>query len=128
MRNILIIASLGVAVLVAGATRSTWQSDPTKRELMKAKAGYAHRLLDAVVQNDFDAMQDQAFRLKAVTETADWSAVKTPWFVRESDAFVVATDRLYQAAKEKNGTAAALAYVDLTLRCVRCHQTLRQTQ
>lgn len=118
-----------VTTLVAFAALATASvvltSQPDKRALMKAKAGYAHRLLDAVVQQDFDVIEDQAFRLKAITETSDWNATKTPWFVRESDAFIRATDQLYEAGKSKDGHAAALAFVDLTLRCVHCHQELK---
>jgi len=119
----LVIAS----ALAASAAVLMSQPDSATRTLMKAKAGYAHRLLDAVVQEEFDVIQDQAFRLKAVTETADWSATQTPWFVRESDGFIRATDQLYAAAKAKDGDAAALAFVDLTLRCVHCHRALRDT-
>jgi cytochrome c556 len=121
-----VLTTLAIAaVLAASAAALLSQPDSTKRTLMKAKAGYAHRLFDAVVQEEFEVIQDQAFRLKAVTETADWNATKTPWFVRESDAFIRATDQLYAAAKAKDGDAAALAFVDLTLRCVHCHQGLR---
>lgn len=119
--TILLLAGLGMS-----STVLTPQDDPTKRTLMRAKAGYAHRLLDAVVQENFEVMEDQAFRLKAVTETADWNAIETPEFVRESDAFIRATETLFEAAKERNGNAAALAYVDLTLRCVKCHRMLRE--
>ena len=90
--------------------------------LMKAKAGYAHRLLDAVVLGDLETARDQAFRLKAVAETADWNVMDTPEYVRESEAFIRATDRLLQSAGSKNPEAVALAYVEVTLSCVHCHR------
>ena len=114
-------ASLTVAAVLAF---SGGQEGPTKR-LMQAKAGYAHRLLDAVVQDDFETIRDQAFRLRAVAETADWRVVDTPEYTRASDAFVGAADRLLDAARESNGDAAALAYMDVTLQCVHCHRYLR---
>ena len=90
--------------------------------LMKAKAGYAHRLLDAVVMGDLETARDQAFRLKAVAQTADWNVMDTPEYVRESESFLRATDRLLQSAGSGNPDAAALAYVDVTLSCVHCHR------
>jgi hypothetical protein len=95
--------------------------EPVK-SLMKAKAGYAHRLLDAVVLGELDTVRDQAFRLKAVAETGDWNVMKTPEYVRESEAFVRAADRLQQSAASENVEAVALSYVEVTLSCVRCHQ------
>lgn len=120
----------GVAAVssIAISASLTSQPDPTTPTLMKAKAGYAHRLLDAVVIEDFDVIQDQAFRLKAVAETADWRGSDSPEFVRETDAFIRATERLYQAAKAENGDDAALAYMDVTLSCLHCHRHLRQSR
>ena len=121
-----LVTTLAVLAAIAGASAVlTSQDNPTKDELMKAKAGYAHKLLDAVVLGNFEAVQDQAFRLKAVSETAEWSATKSPWYVRESDGFIRATEQLYEAAKQKDADATSLAFVDLTLRCVKCHQGLR---
>jgi hypothetical protein len=96
------------------------------RQLMRAKARYAHRLLDAVVMEDFDTIRDQAFRLKAVGETGDFQVLKTPEYARQSDAFIEATESLIDAAREKDGDRAALAYMDVTLKCVRCHHYIRE--
>jgi hypothetical protein len=89
--------------------------------LMKAKAGYAHRLLDAVVLGDLETVRDQAFRLKAVAETADWNVMDTPEYVRETESFLDAVNRLHTAAGE-GVESAALAYVQVTLSCVHCHR------
>jgi len=124
-----VLISLAVAIVLATtAALVTSQTTPTTRTLMKAKTGYAHRLLDAVVLEDFDVIQDQAFRLKAVAETADWYTAESAEFVRETESFIRAADRLFQAAKENNGDAAALAYMDVTLSCVHCHRHLRSSQ
>ena len=117
---VLFVAS-GASVLVRS------QTHPTTQTLMKAKTGYAHRLLDAVVLEEFEVMKDQAFRLKAVAETADWNVATSPAFVRESEAFIRASDRLLEAAREEDGDAAALAYVDVTLSCVHCHRLIRES-
>ncbi|HSF15898.1 MAG TPA: hypothetical protein VLK65_10140 [Vicinamibacteria bacterium] len=118
-----LLSSAGLAVAVVLGF-SGGQEGPAQ-QLMQAKAGYAHRLLDAVVQDDFETIRDQAFRLRAVAETADWRVVDTPEYTRASDAFVRATERLLDAARESNGDAAALAYMDITLQCVHCHRYMR---
>jgi hypothetical protein len=111
--------ALALSVLVLSTLQTSTQG-PVET-LMKAKAGYAHRLLDAVVLGEIETVRDQAFRLRAVAETADWNVVKTEEYVRESEAFVRATDMLLQSAASKNREAVALAYVEVTLTCVRCH-------
>ena len=111
---------LALSLLVLMALQTARQG-PVE-SLMKAKAGYAHRLLDAVVLGELETARDQAFRLKAVAETADWNVMDTPEYVRESEAFIRATDRLLQSAGSKNPEAVALAYVEVTLSCVHCHR------
>jgi hypothetical protein len=111
---------LALSFLAISALQTARQG--TVESLMKAKAGYAHRLLDAVVMGDLETARDQAFRLKAVAQTADWNVMDTPEYVRESEAFIRATDRLLQSAASKNPDAVALAYVDVTLSCVHCHR------
>jgi cytochrome c556 len=110
---------LALPLLVVTAQTAT--QDPVE-SLMKAKSGYAHRLLDAVVLAEFETVRDQAFRLKAVAGTADWNVMDTPEYVRESEAFIRATDRLLQSAGSKNPEAVALAFVEVTLSCVHCHR------
>jgi hypothetical protein len=128
----LLFAVMKTALVLAGAlvlplAPSPAQED-TVKTLMRAKTGYAHRLLDAIVQEDFEVVRDQAFRLKAVAGTADWKVIDTEEYVRESDAFIRATERLESAAKERNGDGAALAYLDVTLTCVHCHRYVRETR
>lgn len=117
----LLIVPLACAVLDLASAQ-----EEAARQLMKAKTGYAHRLLDAVVMEDFDAMREQAFRLKAVAETSDWNVIRTPEYAKESEAFVRSTDRLLEAARERDGDGAALAYMDVTLQCVHCHRYVRE--
>ena len=54
------------------------------------------------------------------------------WKINETEKYLVYTndflrraEGLKKAAKDKNIDAAALAYVDMTLTCVKCHQFLR---
>jgi hypothetical protein len=111
--------TLALSALVLSGLQ-TGREDPVKA-LMKAKAGYAHRLLDAVVLGELEVVRDQAFRLKVVAETSDWKVLDTPEYVRESEAFIRATERLLESAAGGKRESVALAYVDVTLSCVHCH-------
>ena len=61
-----------------------------------------------------------------IAQTADWKIVDTPEYVRQGDAFIQAIERLLEAAGDENGDAAALAYMDVTLKCVHCHRYMRR--
>lgn len=115
-------------VLAAGVHGASLAQETPEDALMEAKSRYAHALLDALVREDFGAMRDQALRLKAVAGTADWKASESAAYVRLSDAFVAATNDLAGAARAGDGNAAALAYMDLTMKCVQCHRLLRSDE
>ena len=118
LRLLGVLAASCAVGLVAAQESST-------RQLMRAKQDYAHRLLDAVVQQDFAAVQDQAFRLKAVAETADWNVVDTTAYARRSDAFVRAAERLRAAGDAENRDEVLTAFLDLTRSCAGCHDYVR---
>jgi hypothetical protein len=122
-RSFMNYSAMSLSLLVFWMLETVSQS-PVET-LMKAKAGYAHRLLDAVVMADLETARDQAFRLKAVAETADWNVLDTEEYAQATEAFIDATDNLLQAASSRKSEAAALAYVEVTLSCVHCHQYVR---
>lgn len=127
--ELLLALSAALVLLSAAAAASVFragQSDPTKANLMRVKKGYAHRLLDAVVLQDYPTIREEAFRLKAVAETEDWSISTNEAYVRNTDAFIRAADALLRSAEEKNAEGTALAYMDLTLQCVQCHRHMKE--
>jgi hypothetical protein len=117
MKSLVLVLSI-----LALSAFQTGREEPVKA-LMKAKAGYAHRLLDAVVLGEVEVIRDQAFRLKAVAQSSDWKVVDTEEYVRETESFTRATERLLRSAAGGSREAAALAYVDLTLSCVHVART-----
>jgi hypothetical protein len=60
--------------------------------------------------------------LGQLTNDPAWAALKTPEYVRQSEGFVRATQDLVEAAENRDSEATPLAFVSLTLSCVRCHQ------
>lgn len=122
--------TFGAASIVSLLVLATlsFSQDPPEEALMRSKSQYAHDLLDALVAEDFEQMKEQAFRLKTVALTADWKASESDAFVKQGDAFIHAADELIDAAERKNGDAAALAYFDVTLKCLHCHRYLRRDE
>jgi hypothetical protein len=60
-----------------------------------------------------------------VSKEVAWRVFKTPRYELHSNEFRRGIEALAEAAKVKNVDGAALAYVDLTLTCVRCHKYVR---
>ncbi len=66
--------------------------------------------------------------LVLLSEAAEWQVLETADYAAESSEFRRAADGLKKAARDKNLDAAALRYVDLTLKCVHCHKYVRSVR
>ena len=98
------------------------------RELMRQKLQHSQKVLEAIAVNDFDGLGKHAEELILLSKEAKWKVVQSPRYELYSTDFRRNAEALVQSAKEKNVDAAALAYVDLTLNCVKCHKYVREVR
>jgi hypothetical protein len=113
-----------VAVSLWGTLLLSRQSDPLET-IMQLKLEYAHNLLQALILEDFEAMDRNSKRLQRLSEASNWNVIRTHEYTRHSSEFRLAVDALERAAQEKDLDAAALAYVEMTLKCLQCHKFVR---
>ena len=97
-------------------------------ELMKRKLEHSQKVLEGIALNNFDKIAEHADELIFVSKQAAWKVIKTPEYELYSNDFRRTGEELIQRAKDKNLDGAALAYVDLTLTCVKCHKYVRDTR
>ena len=94
--------------------------------VMQRKLAHAQRALEGLALNDFDKIATNADDLTQCAAEAGWKVVKTARYELYSNDFVRHLESLKKAARAKNTDAAALAYVEVTLTCVKCHQYVRE--
>lgn len=131
MKRIIFVLGLvvAVAVLLPRLAGQTEDLDKKKVEaLMQRKLQQAQKLLDGVVTGDFDKIGKHAEALSDISKQAAWRAIKTPRYETYSAEFQRIADTLIKSAKDKNLDASALAYVELTLTCVKCHKHVREVR
>lgn len=118
-------------VVVSGAGRADDpkpqpKDAPKKPTVMQRKLAHAQKVLEGLALNDFDKIRTGADGLLQCASDATWKINETDKYLLHTNEFIRRAESLKKAAKDKNTDAAALAYVDLTLTCVRCHQHLRE--
>ncbi len=113
-----------VAVSLWGTLLLSRQSDPLET-IMQWKLEYAHNLLRALILEDFEAMDRNSKRLQRLSEASNWNVIRTHEYTRHNSEFRRAVDALERAAQEKDLDAAALAYAEMTFKCVQCHKYVR---
>ena len=116
-----------LAVLLLGSGHAQEKKpEPKKPSVMQRKLGHAQKVLEALALNDFDKIATNADDLTQCAQEAGWKIVKTARYDLYSNDFMRHLESLKKAAKAKNIDAAALAYVEVTLTCVKCHQYVRE--
>jgi cytochrome c556 len=98
------------------------------RQLMIDKLQTSQKLLEAIAKGDFKQIGQQADRLSEIANQAEWMAYKTPKYEVHSNEFRRAAETISRKAKDKNLDGVTLAYFDLTMSCVRCHQYTRDVR
>ena len=99
---------------------------PSEQQVMQLKLKRAQALLEALVKEDFKAMEQSAGSLAEISRaTAFLRAYKTEEYELQARVFQKSADTLAAKAKDKNLDGATLAYLDMTQSCVACHNHFR---
>ena len=131
------VASAAVAALLVGvgpaqekprpadAPKPNPPGLPKKPTVMQRKLSHAQKVLEGLAKEDYDAIRTGSDGLIACVRDASWRINDTDKYLLFSDNFRRSVEGLQKAAKDKKIDAAALAYVDMTLACVKCHRYMR---
>jgi len=102
------------------------ERDDILAEMMQKKLKSAHLVLDGVALGDFKKIAQGGEVLIRLAKSESWQLIRSPNYEKHSADFIWAAEKLVKKAQDKNMDGAALAYVEMTLSCVRCHQYVRE--
>jgi hypothetical protein len=95
--------------------------------LMVLKLKESQALLEGLALNDLAKVQKSAEELLRISKEAQFRKVlNTPKYEYHANSFQRAAETAIEKAKAKNIDGATVAYLDMTLSCVRCHQYTRE--
>jgi hypothetical protein len=103
-------------------------NEKTLKALMKRKLEDSQKVLEGLAINNYDEVAKSAADLIQVSKDVEWRVIKTPQYEMFSNDFRRNAETLVRMAKAKNTDGIALAYVDLTLNCVKCHKYVREVR
>lgn len=124
----LIALGLLLALAFGGHSPAPTQAQGGKNvtKLMAAKLQNSQRVLEGLAVGDFKKITTSAEELIELTKTEEWLMHKTPRYEIHSNEFRRAAEALIRKSKDKNIDGTTLAFFDLTMACVRCHQYVRE--
>jgi cytochrome c556 len=93
---------------------------------MKGKLEHSQKTLEGLSKADFDLIAKHSQAISLLCEDELWMVIQTPEYRERSKEFQRSVNAITDAARKKNLEAAALAYVDATMKCITCHKYIRQ--
>jgi hypothetical protein len=121
-----VLASMLALVVFAGSRGD--ENDEALQKLMQRKLKAAQNILEGIALNDFDRISQQAQDLINISKEAEWRVLKTPRYELHSNDFRRTAGELVEKARQRNLDGATLAYMDLTMNCVKCHKHVREVR
>jgi cytochrome c556 len=95
---------------------------------MRAKLSHAQNVLEGLAVEDFDLIDRGANDLALASQASSWQVLQTADYARHSDEFRRSCNALRAAAKARNLDGAALAWMEVTMKCIQCHKYVRDTE
>jgi|SRR5208337_2437031 len=123
-----ILAVLALAVVLPVVSGHADDPKATLKGLMLKKLENSQKVLEGIALNDFDKVSKHADDLIRISKATEFKVLKTPQYEMYSNEFRRTAETMIQEAKAKNLDGAALAYVELTLTCVKCHKHVREVR
>lgn len=125
-----------LAILLVGPAdandKDSAKKKPVKKEesslWMKKKLEYSKGILDGLTKADYDGIKKNAEALKVIKYLSEWDHGNKAEYRRQTKYFEDAVKDLIKQADKKNINGATLAYTQLTLSCVHCHNVVRDTK
>jgi hypothetical protein len=127
------LASLAVAVMLLAVVPAPGIRGQTVTEakpddvafFMRAKLGHSQHVLEGLTLADFDLIARGAKELSLASQASSWEVLQTADYARQSSEFRRSCDLLHRAAEEKNLDGAALAWMEVMMKCIQCHKYVR---
>ena len=119
---------LPVVALVMLLAVAAWGQDKKPNQVskfMQQKLPCAQEVLEGLVLEDYEKIAVNAQKLSLLSLDSTWQVVQTDEYAEQSAEFRRAALAMAKAADEKNLDAVALAYVETTMKCVKCHNYMR---
>ena len=124
-----LIAVAGLLAVRAQETPPTKKADPQRdmAVVMKEKLRYSHQLLTSLAREDYAQLEVAAQDLARIARE-EWAGNPTEEYRTQLQVFWTTLEGIESGAQREEIDEATLAYMQMTLSCVKCHKLIRREQ
>jgi hypothetical protein len=125
--NLLVAGCLlaGLTLGVAHLMSQEPQERGSKAGIMRMKLEPAKSILEGIAMGDYQSVRKSTEQIRLLTLDEKWMYVQTEKYREHTKNFERSLNLLKRMCDEKDMDGVTLAYMQVTMRCVECHRTLR---
>lgn len=94
-------------------------------KFMHQKLAASTQILKGLMIEDLKLVADNANELLDMSKEERWRASNDMMYLQHSTQFRIAVDDLYKKAEKNSIDGASLAWVNVTMSCIKCHEWVR---
>ena len=94
---------------------------------MRKKLGASNSILEGLVTDDLKMVARGADALLEMSDAEKWRASNDMMYLNHSREFRSSVEAMLKKADKGSIDGAALAWVDVTMNCIKCHEWVRDT-
>ena len=118
-----------VALVLGGACLRVQGEQPGDlKRFMRQKLDHSQKVLEGLTLENYALVAENARALKELSEDTRWRVSPNVNYLRMSAEFQDLAGEVVEKAKQKNLDGATLAYVRMTVHCVKCHEFTRENR
>lgn len=130
------VIALACLIAVVGLLAVRAQETPPKQKVtpeqdvsavMEEKLRFSHKLLDSLAREDYPELEIAAQELRRIARE-QWAANPSDEYKTQLQVFWTTLEGIESGAQRKEIDEATLAYMQMTLSCVKCHKLIRREQ
>jgi hypothetical protein len=125
----LLAASLGLWFLSQKGEALAQKKDdePALRAFMRQKLDATNKILEGLCTDDLSMVVEGSDVLLKMSKEEHWRASNDMLYRRYSTEFTDAVSDLREKAVEQSVDGASLAWINATMKCLKCHEWVRNT-
>lgn len=119
------VVLLGIGYAVTTAEEKKEKAPTPEKKIMAEKLANAQLIMQGLALGDFDLIKKSAVTLMSLSKKAEWTVYKTERYEVFSNEFRRSLETIQDKCKDKNLDGTTLAFMEMTLTCVKCHKYCR---
>ncbi len=101
--------------------------DPTLKKFMRQKLHASNQILEGLCTEDLQMVAEGSQTLMKMSGEEKWRVSNDIMYRRYSTEFMHAVEELQKEAEDNDMNGTSMAWVNVTMKCLKCHEWVRNT-